>query len=332
MKKLVIFILLLSFVSRGLAQDVHWSQYYDNPLYLNPALSGDFEGTSRFHLQYRDQWRSVTRPFQSISFTYDTKFDKYPGFGLGTSLLSDVSGDGTFKTFELNISPSYQKILSQDSTKSLRFGMLIGVNQRNFNFNQFFFDEQFNGINYDPNLPITESLNTDKKTNLNIGAGTAYIHKFSKKTAGKFSLSAFNLNQPNQGFYGEKVKRDIRFVFASFLNLELTENLTLLPSFQFQKQGTYKELIFGSRLKFELNSKNANTALFGGLFMRSADAALFNLALQYKNWYIGFNYDLNFSSLVPASNRKGGFELVAKYVINRFKPKRIQHRICPEYM
>ncbi len=329
-------ILLVSALFSGglnFAQDVHWSQFYDNPVFLNPASSGNFKGTSRFHLQYRDQWRSVTKPYQTFSFSYDTRFSKKPQLGLGLLVLNDASGDGKFKTLEIQLAPSYRKILNRDSSDVLSFGAQIALNHRNFTFPNFYFDEQFNGVNYDPDLPITEELITDKRTNLSLGLGGMYRHRFDRKKSIEGGISALNINQPNQGFYGEKVKRDLRLCLFANLDLRLKDKLNLLPGILLQRQGTYTELIVGSRVKYTLKNEEKNyKAVYAGAFFRTKDAFFLSLGLDYNKWYFGLSYDVNVSSLTPASGGKGGLELVTRYVINRFKPKQIQHRICPEFI
>lgn len=333
MLRIKLFFLILLLIGPVFAQDVHWSQFYDNPVVLNPANSGDFKGTSRFHINYRDQWRSVTKPFQSFSLTYDTRLQQRREFGLGIVLLNDVSGDGKFKTLEVQLAPSWEKLLQKDTSQVLAFGAQLALNHRNFTFPDFYFDEQYNGTSYDPALPVTEELITDKRTNLSLGFGTKYKHRFDRKKSIEIGLSAFNINQPNQGFYGVKVKRDLRLSFFAQAELKLQDQLSLLPVLLLQKQGTYTEFILGSRMKYTLKKEEKNyKALYGGLFLRAKDAFYLNFGLDYNNWYVGLSYDVNISTLVPASARRGGFELVTRYVLNRFKPKQIQHRICPEFI
>lgn len=330
-----IILLSLTLISGGLtfAQDVHWSQFFDDPVFLNPANAGSFRGTSRFHLHYRDQWRSVTKPFQTFSFSYDARFSKKPQFGLGFLVLNDVSGDGKFKTLEVQLAPSYEKILNRDSSDVLSFGAQLAVNHRNFTFPNFYFDEQYNGVNYDPDLPVSEELITDKRTNLSLGFGSKYRHRFDRQKSVEAGIAAFNINQPNQGFYGEKVKRDLRLCFYVSADLKLKGKLSLLPSVLLQKQGSYSELVLGGRLKYVMKNEEKNyKAVYGGVFFRAKDAFFLNLGLDYNKWYFGLSYDVNISTLTPASGKKGGLELVTRYVINRFKPKQIQHRICPEFI
>jgi len=58
---IVLFALLLS--ALGLtAQDIHFSQYGNSPLNLNPGLAGVFGGDLRFVGNYRKQWLTVPVP------------------------------------------------------------------------------------------------------------------------------------------------------------------------------------------------------------------------------------------------------------------------------
>jgi hypothetical protein len=54
--------------------------------------------------------------------------------------------------------------------------------------------------------------------------------------------------------------------------------------------------------------------------------------MDYQNWFAGLSYDINFSKLMPASNIRGGIELSVRYIITRFNPKKVLHRVCPDYI
>lgn len=50
------------------AQDAHFSQFFEAPLLRNPSLAGLFAGDIRIQGVYRNQWASVTVPYQTGSF------------------------------------------------------------------------------------------------------------------------------------------------------------------------------------------------------------------------------------------------------------------------
>ena len=95
--KFLVFFLLAS-IGLG-AQDIHFSQFYASPLTLNPAMTGFLNGDCRAGVMYRNQWKSVTVPFITISGAYEHKFLMNNGdqVGAGVVVVSDQSGDANFR-------------------------------------------------------------------------------------------------------------------------------------------------------------------------------------------------------------------------------------------
>lgn len=343
MKKVyyLLFLLILPFFSG--AQDIHWSQFNDNPLFQNPGNAGNFNGDVRFIGNYRDQWRSVTIPFSTINATVDAKLLKNPAFGAGLMLFHDVVGDGKFRTTEVQANVSYQFKLSSDSMHTIRPGINIGMNHRQLVFNNFYFDNQYDGISFNPGLPTGEFLTSDKKTNFSIGVGAVYNYYRDKRFKFTAGVGVFNLNKPNQGFYNDIVRRDIRVnIFGEGL-FKVHFDWDILPTISLSVQGKkgegakglglYRENIIGARAKYTLiNRLGEYRAIYGGLFYRNKDAAYLSVGMDYQSLFVGISYDINFSKLVPASNARGGVEFAVRYILNRFKPKKIIHRICPDYI
>ena len=331
--KLYILLFLTSLQVSVVAQDIHWSQFNDNQIFQNPGNTGNFNGDYRIIANYRSQWKSVTVPFNTLSFSGDTRFEKNQKLGLGVLFFNDAAGDGKFQTTEIQLNASYKIYLTKDSLHFIRPGLNLGMNHRQVNWNQFSFDNQYNGAYYDPNLPTNEIYQSQRNTNISIGIGTVY--EFQKTNRNKISggLSFFNLNRPNQGFFGENIPRDIRtsiFVKSSY---QLNSDWDILPSLSLQHQGKYNEFIMGSNLKYTLFQKpTLYEAIYFGAWLRNKDAGYLSAGMDYQNWFFGMSYDFNFSKLVPASNARGGIEFAARYIIKRFKPKKIAHRICPDYI
>ena len=318
--------LILPFLSG--AQDIHWSQFNDNPLFQNPGNAGNFNGDVRFVGNYRDQWRRVTVPFSTINATVDAKLLKHKALSGGLMLFHDAVGDGKFRTTEVQANISYLLKLSSDSVHTLRSGINLGMNHRQLVFNNFYFDNQYDGIQFNPGLPTGEYLTSDKKTNFSIGVGAVYRYHRDKRFNFSAGVGLFNLNKPNQGFYNDVIRR---------FDWDILPTISL--SVQGKKGegakgiGLYRENIIGARAKYTLvNRLGEYRALYGGLFYRNRDAAYISVGMDYQSLFVGISYDINFSKLVPASNARGGIEFAVRYILNRFKPKKIIHRICPDYI
>jgi type IX secretion system PorP/SprF family membrane protein len=326
-----LFLLLLSVSALG--QDIHWSQFNDNPIFQNPGNTGQFNGDIRFIGNYRDQWRSVTVPFSTISVTVDSKVGAKKNLGVGLMMFHDVVGDGQFRTMEVQGNVSYLLKLSADSTHSFRPGINFGLNHRQFNADQFYFDSQFDGVQFNPSLPTNETFVSQRKSNLSFGVGGIYQYYKNERLNFTGGFSFFNLNKPNQGFFGSVIERDIRMnLFAKGI-YKLNYDWDLVPGIQFNMQGSYREMLVGSSIKYTLiNRLGEYRALYAGAFYRNRDAAYVSAGMDYQNWFVGVSYDINFSKLVPASRLRGGLELSVRYILHRFKPKKIVHRICPDYI
>ena len=327
---LVIFILLANGAS---AQDIHWSQFNDNPIFQNPGNAGHFNGDMRFVGNYRDQWRSVTVPYSTFSVSGDANLYSHKNLGYGILFFHDVVGDGQFRTIELQANVSYLIKLSADSMHSVRPGINVGLNHRQLNFDQFYFDSQYDGITYNPALSTNENLQTDRKSNFSVGIGSVY--EYYKNDRFKFTVgaAAFNLNRPNQGFYTSVIQRDIRTSLFGKGLFKLNYDWDLVPGINLSIQGKYREFNIGSSVKYTLvNRLGQYRALYAGLWYRNRDAAFISVGMDYQSWFVGLSYDINFSKLVPASRARGGFEIAIRYILHRFKPKKIVHRICPDYI
>jgi type IX secretion system PorP/SprF family membrane protein len=315
------------------AQDIHWSQFNDNPLFQNPGNAGNFNGDYRFVANYRDQWRSVTVPYTTLSLSADGKLAKHKNLGYGILFFHDVVGDGSLRTIELQGNVSYLLKLSKDSTHTVRAGLNIGMNHRQLNFDQLYFNNQYDGVQYNPSLSSNEVLNNDRKTNFSVGIGAVYQYYVNKRFNITGGVGAYNLNKPNQGFYNEVILRDIRInIFAKGI-YKIGFDWDIIPSLNLSFQGKYNEIIFGSSFKYTLIDRLGEyRALYAGGWFRNKDAGYLSVGMDYQSWFVGLSYDINFSKLVPASRSRGGFEIAVRYILHRFKPKKIVHRICPDYI
>ena len=54
------------------AQDIHFSQFDETPLLLNPANTG-IHHDLRVITNYRDQWQSIGAPYKTFAFAADAK-------------------------------------------------------------------------------------------------------------------------------------------------------------------------------------------------------------------------------------------------------------------
>ena len=87
------------------AQDPEFSQFYANPLYLNPAFTGTSE-FPRIVANYRNQWPNNGNTFVTYDFSYDTYVKSMKG-GLGFQILYDRELNGVVNTINSSVFYSY---------------------------------------------------------------------------------------------------------------------------------------------------------------------------------------------------------------------------------
>jgi len=319
-----------------IGQDIHFSQYDMSPLNLNPALTGEFDGDYRFIGNHRKQWSSVTIPFTTFSFGADA--NKLPfgpdNIAAGIQINQDRAGDSQFNTFMVNLSGAYKMTLGTDSIQSLSFGLRTGITNRNLNYDPLQFGVQYNGFSYDGSLGNQEAFTTASRTYLDVHLGASYSYYIDKRKNITAGLALFNITRPKQSFYSDDdIRLDARTVFHAAAEWKVSDKIDVMPSMLFMHQGTYNVFNIGGAAKYVLvDFMGTYRTVWAGLYYRNKDATYLSAGMDYDNWQFGLSYDINVSTLVPASNLRGGFEISAIYIIKSDIPKRVLHRICPDYI
>jgi type IX secretion system PorP/SprF family membrane protein len=213
-------------------------------------------------------------------------------------------------------------------------GLQIGLNHKNIDFTKLNFDSQFDGYKYDPNLSTNEAFGIYKFTNLNLAFGAIYSFKPKKRQELVTGIGWFNVTKSKQSFMGNPtIERDKRISIHAKANYPLNYELDIQPGLFLQFQGTYKEIVLGSNVKYIFQDKKGEyIAPYAGLWYRHKDAINLVVGAYYNNWIAGISYDVNISKLTPASHIRGGLELSLQYILHIFKPLDTKYRMCPDYL
>ncbi len=317
------------------AQDIHFSQFNRSYLNLNPALVGDFNGTHRFNANYRNQWSAVSEPFETISFSAETKapFRNLKDLHLGLLFYNDEAGQGGLQTTQINFSLAYAFKFKEDSSLVANFGIQTGLNSRSINFDAFSFDRQFDGNQFNPNLGNGENFDRSSFNHTNLHAGFNLFYKVANRKTFKAGFAFFNLNQANQSFQGSNIPLDQRTNYYIEADYYISEKLDLLPALLYSQQGPFEELVYGSSIRYRLKQGGFNKQnVYLGIWQRNEDALIASLGLDYRQWNVGVSYDINTSGLEVASNNRGGLEVAVTYIIQTFKPVIRRYKSCPVYL
>ena len=322
-------------ISVGLAQDIHFSQWYNAPLSLNPSLAGATKDIQVI-ANYRDQWQSVATPYKTFNFSTDVRYVKKKwkkGFvGFGINVFSDRAGDAQLGTTQGNFAVAYHVYTGAKST--LGGGLQAGFCQKSINYSALKWGNQYDanatatgGFNKD--LPTGENLSNTKLSYPDFSGGVNWQYGVDQKTISSndavkanVGVAMFHFGTPDQSF--SKVKADplwMKTVAHIILEIGIKNtNVVLIPNIIYSRQGPSQEPIPGLIAKYILKENSKYTgnvkgaAVSAGIQYRNQDAAIAVFMLEVSNYMMGVSYDINTSSLKDASKGKGGLEICLKYV------------------
>ncbi len=333
--RLIYIIIFLSSFYKVFGQDIHFSQFYNSPLNLNPALTGYFDGDYRFVANHRNQWSSITVPYVTFSASVDSRYSnvklKKTILGLGLTFNSDKAGDGDFGTNQIILSFAAHRAVNIDSTIILSVGANIGLNQNSVDYNKFYFGNQYSNGQFNSNLPNYEYFSKDNLTyvDFSLGLNSKFILQNKVIEAG---VSAMHLNSPEKSFYESKAsKLPNKFTFYAKASIPLQKHY-IIPGIVYFRQAKFNELYIGGEFKYFLNNLKFRNLYFG-LWTRTGDAAIVKMALDYNSWYMGISYDINYSKLTTVSSGRGGYEISIIYIIKKSRAISIPLKYqCPDFM
>lgn len=329
MKKYLFILLFITTILS--AQDVHFSQIQESPLWLNPANTGFFSGYFRAVANYRNQWASMGSPYQTMSIAVDaatlknTKNKAYLGVGL--FVFNDRAGEAKIGTTQVQLNTSV--ILKASKLSKMSAGINVGYNQNSANYAALTYGNQYTGKEIDKNVASGEVVSYKSFAAIDVGAGINYEYSNANIDmvrddifSIKFSAAVHHINKPTQKFStGSSYQLPMRFVGNVQMRIDLKETkISLLPSLIYLRQGSAQEINVGAhiRYRFKNNTKITGfiteTGLNFGVYYRVNDAIIPQVNLDMGKYAIGLSYDFNVSKYSQVSKYNGGFEIYLKFI------------------
>jgi type IX secretion system PorP/SprF family membrane protein len=326
--------LLLCFSAK--AQDIHFSQIFENPLSLNPSLCGAYPGNFLAEINYRNQWNSVaqngngytteaaTMEFHNMLKSWGSGYLS-PGF----TVFNDESGDAHLTQLELAFTLASGVYL--DDNNCISVGLQAGWSQNSISLGGLQWDDQYINGMYNPNAPTGETYIGNSFTYADFSAGLSWHYgngqtNMSSNDAIKASAGAaiYHVNEPNMSYYGQNYPGTALYMkYTGYGNMEIgipNTNLIVMPEVVYLKQGPAWEVDAGTRLRYVLNPESKytgthkGTALDLGIYYRVADAAIAEAGFEWGSYALLCSYDFNTSALTTASHGAGGFEISLRFL------------------
>lgn len=335
MKKLLFsaFLVLGSFGSQ--AQDAHLSLYDAAPLFLNPAMTGVFNGDWRLHAQYRTQWKSVNyKPYTTALISFDAPVKKW---GIGGQISNFRAGIGNYNALQGTISIAYTTSIDKGKNHNLSFGVQGGVTQKTIEHQLLSYNNQYttnNGGEFILSTDPNESIERQSLLVPNVNAGFMYFYANQESRLNPFiGISAFNLTEPKETYTGISNNLPMRFYGHVGTRINLTEKFFILPKVLYMRQLQFEEYTFALDASYYLQRNDLYLLAgivyrnSGAFSLRNADATVVSIGAKMDSFIAKVGYDINISSLSTVSTGRGGFEVSFTYMKQKKKPK--TDKICP---
>jgi type IX secretion system PorP/SprF family membrane protein len=340
MKKIIL-IFLGAITLSSYAQDFSLSQFYEMPMLRNPALSGIFDGDIRISTAFRNQWSSISVPYQTkllgveYKLPINNRSNSY--YTLGLQMAVDKAGDlGLSRT---NILPvlTYHQSLSDNSDSYLSGSIMFGKSISRFDPANAMLDDQFVNGSYSPSNVSSQFFSNTSKSYTDISAGLVYSSEIGEGSQFYLGASIFHVNKPRLDFFTSEssISKAPKIVFNTGLSSTLNDRMQIQAYVDYYQQSGHKQLYGGLLLLIGITDfvdGKDNMIFTPGISYRLNDAIIPTIRLKAFKMSLGLSYDFTVSQLKTASKSRGGLELTLSFLgfLNNNASSRNKVR-CPRF-
>jgi len=303
----------------GLAQDVHFSQFYENAPLRNPGLIGVFSGDYKVAANYRNQWSSFATPFVTAMVSAEIKSLVQPVTGdflsFGLTVLHDKAGSIDFTSTSVYGGINYNKALGDANYSYLSVGLGAGYIQRSMNVSKMRFANQYLGGLYNPNNISGENMNGNKLSNYDACAGISFNSSLGWNVNYYIGAAAYHVSRPRQTYMGaEYIRLSTRWSGNFGLRAGISNTVGLMAVLNYQRQEPYQEIIGGGLVSYLVNNTSSidqtnKVKVYIGCLYRYQDAIIPTFKLDYRDWGLTLSYDVSVGNHRIYFNGNGGYEI-----------------------
>jgi type IX secretion system PorP/SprF family membrane protein len=319
MKKLIVLFSCVVVLFNANAQDPAFTQFYANPLYLNPAMAGS-NGCPRFGVNYRNEWPQLSGNYVTYSASYDQYFKNISG-GFGVLATHDQQGQGTINTSMLGLIYSYHLTLNRKW--KMLFGARAAWYQKFLDWDKLTFGDMI-----DPRRGFIYSTGDVPRGGsrgfFDASAGMVIFNK--NFFAGG---AVHHLNRPNESMIIGESKLPWRITGHIGAEIPLGQkskyanSTSIMPNIIYQYQNGFQELNIGTYIKY--GSFNF------GAWYRNRDAFILTLGINTGKFKLGYSYDVTVSKLNNGVSG-GSHEVSLGINLNcKSKPASFRTISCPSF-
>ena len=319
--KVLPFSLLFATTMHIKAQDIHFAQYYSYAASLNPALIGNYDGSFRASVLYRNQWGSPLgkSAFSTVGADIDVSllegYLKDDKLGIGVSFFNDRSGQAGLSVLNAALSAAYHKGFGKYNQHRLSLGAQGAFIQKRLD--DPLFGDQFRGHNQAVQNASAENFQNGVY-NFDFNCGLYWRSMINDRARLSAGFSVYHLLEPKEGMIdtdNPDYKLPRRFTGDLGVEVYFKKKFSIQPEFLFMQQGQSREIMPGMFFGYYFNTGfRNNSSIHVGARYRVGDAAVIMGQVEFRNVRLGFAYDVNTSSLNTSTRYRGAYEFCLTYV------------------
>ena len=293
-------------VTTSMGQDAVYSQFYANPLYLNPSLAGTTM-SKRLSANYRNQWPSLNNAFTTYNVSYDQYIDALKG-GIGVLVNTERVVGGLLSSSSAQLMYAYH--LQAAKTVHINMALGGGIHQTGIDWGSLVFENP----EYETQVNYTSRLVPD----FNCGFVLGYKDVFYIGTA------LHHVAQPDISFYSNVLdKLHRKYTIHTGGNIffdpyrqysDELPKVVLSPALVYVSQNLSRQINLGMNLTLY-------PFVFGVWYrhaFQNTDAAIALVGFHLRGFQFGYSYDITLSKFTNATG--GAHEISLGY---RFSPSKL---------
>ena len=309
-RRITICLFVLTLLLRSsLAQDAQLTQFYNAPLYMNPAFAGSIE-LSRVGFNQRIQWPTLAQTVETSSAYYDNHFANTPH---GVGFIAVRSRESIAKLRYTYLAAQYSSRLELNDSWVFQMGVEGRWFQKDADFEELLFSDQID-LSTGSIAPASAEFiqGQYQKSGFDLGVGGLL---YSGSTW--LGVSVFHLLEPDDSFNGgeSNIPRFISLHAGQKFYLKKGRRRNTLSysfqerslsfAFNYKTQGPFSQLDIGIQTYLE--------PFYAGLWYRGiplksvgsinqSESVIILAGVQLREGVnIGYSYDITVSDLRGAS-------------------------------
>lgn len=315
----------LSIINCLWSQDIHFTQFFTNPLILNPAHSGYYDGNYRVGFNFKSQWPwaisntvynyHTETPY--VDFSFGEKKIKVGWMGIGFNFVNDEAGDGRLTSRRFGLSYAYHQAFDKEHRYVLSAGAGLSYIIRSVDFSKFYFNNQWvEDQGFNTSLNSNEPVQRESFDMLDISAGLNFGGQIHEQVKLDFGVAMLHINRPKHTFFNNSERLGFRYQANAGVTYTLNQRIALQVNGYYGYEKKASEIILGALMGYSMGSKRKSEkehTLYIGAYYRIKDALGPLMGYRYKNMRLVFSYDVTLSRLLAPAKANGGPEISLVY-------------------